>query len=117
MKPREAIGWPEGEEERTEMIENEFYGKELVKGQQRRYSLYGGIMSQGRAAAADFNINRPMGGATRPPPAAVPVARKRRPMVRPPLIWTLAAAALEQEGAERGFHALDQFGMNTLQFG
>ena len=64
MKPREAIGWPEGEEERTEMIENEFYGKELVKGQQRRYSLYGGIMSQGRAAAADFNINRPMGGET-----------------------------------------------------
>ena len=60
----EAIGWPEGEEERTEMIKNEFYGKELVKGQQRRYSPYGGMHGNGRAAAADFNINRPMNGAS-----------------------------------------------------
>lgn len=58
----DAIGWPEGEEERTEMVKNEFYGKELVKGQQRSYSLYGGIANQGRAAAADFNINRPVNG-------------------------------------------------------
>lgn len=59
----EAIGWPEGEEERTELVKQEFYGKELVKGQSRKYSLYGGILNSGRAAAADFNINRPMNGA------------------------------------------------------
>lgn len=58
----EAIGWPEGEEERTEMIKSEFYGKDLIKAKPRSYSLYGGIAARGKAAAADFNINRPMNG-------------------------------------------------------
>lgn len=59
----DAIGWPEGEEERTEIIKQEFYGKQLVKQTARRPSLYGGMMDKGSAAAANFNINRPMNGA------------------------------------------------------
>lgn len=58
----EAIGWPEGEEERTEIIKREFYGKELTKQSTRRTSLYGGMMEKGSAAASNFSINRPMGG-------------------------------------------------------
>ena len=60
----EAIGWPENEESRTELIKSEFYGKDLVVGQKRNYSLYGNVLNQGRAAGANFEINRPMGGST-----------------------------------------------------
>lgn len=60
----EAIGWPEGEEERSEMMKQDFYGKELVKGGGRKYSLYGGIHGKGAAAASNFSINRPMDGTT-----------------------------------------------------
>jgi len=58
----DAIGWPEGEEEHTEMIKQEFYGKLLVKQKPRRSALYDGMIGKGAAAAADFNINRPMNG-------------------------------------------------------
>lgn len=60
----EAIGWPAEEEQRTEMIKSEFYGKSLEKTAQRNYSLYGGVLRDGKAAGAGFEINRPMGGAT-----------------------------------------------------
>lgn len=56
----EAIGWPEGEEERTTMMKEEFYGKDLVPHKARSYSVYGGVHDKGRSAAASFNINRPV---------------------------------------------------------
>lgn len=56
----EAIGWPEGEEARTEMVKDKFYGGGLVKAPPRKANLYGGVAAKGRAAAADFEINRPM---------------------------------------------------------
>ena len=54
------IGWPEGEEARTEVIKNEFYSTSLVKTKQRNNRLYGGAMAEGAAAASSFNINRPI---------------------------------------------------------
>lgn len=56
----DRIGWPEGEEEQTTAIQNKFYGQEIEPVGTRSYSLYGGVHGKGRAAAADFNINRPM---------------------------------------------------------
>ena len=57
------IGWPPGEEERTEMIKAQHYGKDLVQHKSRTPKVFGSVMAAGSAAAADFNINRPMSGA------------------------------------------------------
>lgn len=56
----EEIGWPEGEKERTEIIKNEFYSRELTLTKPRAFSQYGTLAADGRAAASDFNIHRPM---------------------------------------------------------
>lgn len=58
----EAIGWPAGEEERTELVKNEFYGHQLVKNKGRRVLIKNDPANMGRSAASDFNINRPMTG-------------------------------------------------------
>lgn len=59
----EEIGWPEGEEERTELVKSEFYGKQISNAKSRDNKLYGGVAEQGRRAAEEFNIHRPMHGA------------------------------------------------------
>lgn len=56
----EGIGWPEGEEERSDRYMAKFYGKELTVSENRKYSAYRAVKEKGRAAAADFEINRPM---------------------------------------------------------
>lgn len=56
----EGIGWPANEEERTAVQITKFYGKELKVSEARRYSVYGSVSAEGRSAAADFEINRPM---------------------------------------------------------
>lgn len=58
----EAIGWPAGEEEKTDVVKAEFYGKELVTGKSRSATLTSDLYDNGRNAAANFNINRPMSG-------------------------------------------------------
>ena len=58
----EAIGWPEGEEERTELIKQSFYGQQLAKIKDRDFSVYRNVSDAGRRAAEDFNIRRPMNG-------------------------------------------------------
>lgn len=56
----DAIGWPEGEEERTEIVKTQFYGKDLVPGKQRNFSIYAGVHGKGQQAGSGFNINRPV---------------------------------------------------------
>ena len=58
----EAIGWPAEEEARTELMVDSHYGKSLVKasGKGRRFSTFGCVADEGRAAASGFEINRPM---------------------------------------------------------
>lgn len=54
------IGWPAGEEERSDRYMAKFYGKELTVSESRKYSTYNMVKAKGRAAASDFEINRPM---------------------------------------------------------
>ena len=56
----DAIGWPDGEEEMTEMVRQKFYGHEVEKVKPRTTSIYGGLVDKGRSAAGDFSINRPI---------------------------------------------------------
>lgn len=60
----EAIGWPKEEEEMTDLIKDEFYGKSLVSIKPRGANVVGSLLDAGRKAASSFSINRPMNGET-----------------------------------------------------
>ena len=56
----EAIGFPEEELAATQALMDRHYGRELQKSKVSKMGLYGQIRGEGRSAAKDFSLHRPM---------------------------------------------------------